>query len=53
MRPSKKETRTEKRLPYRKPKLIVHGDLRSITLTKAGHSGDGGKPATRTTGSPG
>jgi hypothetical protein len=35
---------------YRTPELKVHGDLRTLTLTKGGTNSDGsGKPATRTT----
>jgi hypothetical protein len=40
--------------PYRAPKLVVHGDLRTMTQTKAGNSNDGGsKPNTRVLGSGG
>lgn len=39
--------------PYRKPRLVVHGDLRKLTGAKAGTRNDGtGKPATRVTGGP-
>jgi hypothetical protein len=35
--------------PYRAPKLVVHGDIRTLTRTKSGSQNDGsGKPATRT-----
>ncbi len=40
-----------KKKPYRAPKLTVHGDIRTLTRTKAGTKGDGtGKPATRASG---
>jgi hypothetical protein len=43
-------TRAGKR-EYRPPKLVVHGDLRSLTLVKGGSRGDGrGKPRTRASG---
>jgi hypothetical protein len=33
---------------YRKPRLVVHGDVRKLTGSKAGTKNDGsGKPATR------
>lgn len=42
---------TEKRKPYRAPRLTVYGDLRRLTMAKGGGKSDGGgKPATRTTG---
>lgn len=47
-----KQPRTPKK-PYRKPRLMVHGDLRKLTASKAGTKNDGaGKPATRVTGQP-
>jgi hypothetical protein len=48
----KDETRAkEERREYRKPRPIVHGDLRAITLTKKGTKNDGsGKPQTRVNG---
>lgn len=38
--------------PYRKPRLVVHGDVRKLTGSKAGTKNDGGsgKPTTRLTG---
>ena len=37
--------------PYRPPELTVHGDIRSLTLSKKGKKADGArKPATRTNG---
>jgi hypothetical protein len=37
-----------KKRPYRTPKLMVHGDLKRLTLGKAGSQNDGsGKPKTR------
>jgi hypothetical protein len=39
--------------PYRKPRLVVHGDVRKLTGAKAGTKSDGsGKPATRVSGQP-
>jgi hypothetical protein len=38
--------------PYRAPRLVVHGDLRTLTQAKKGASNDGsGKPRTRLSGS--
>lgn len=44
-----------KRRPYTAPKLVIHGDLRKITLGKGSNLADGtGIPKTRsTTGPPG
>lgn len=40
--------RESKKRPYRPPKLVVHGDLRTVTQGKGGGSSDGGsKPNTR------
>lgn len=39
-----------KKRPYRRPKLVVHGDLKTLTQAKGGSMGDGGKPATRSAG---
>jgi hypothetical protein len=37
--------------PYKAPRLIVHGDLRTLTQSKKGTSNDGGsKPKTRLSG---
>ena len=39
--------------PYRPPRLVVYGDLRSLTMAKGGTTGDaGGKPRTRLSGVP-
>ena len=39
---------------YTTPKLVVHGNLKAMTHTKAGTSNDGGsKPNTRVAGSGG
>ncbi len=39
------------RRPYAKPSLVVHGDLRAVTLVKKGNMGDGGgKPRTKASG---
>ncbi len=42
-----------KKKTYRPPRLVVYGDLRRLTMAKGGTSGDGGKPATRSTGAAG
>ena len=42
-----------KKRPYRTPKLVVHGDLRTLTTAKGADKADGGKPATRSAGTPG
>lgn len=37
--------------PYRPPRLIVHGDLRRLTMAKGGGANDGiGKPRTKSGG---
>lgn len=37
--------------PYRSPRLVVHGDLRRLTMAKGGSSSDGsGKPRTKLSG---
>jgi hypothetical protein len=37
--------------PYTAPKLVVHGDLRTMTQAKAGNTNDGSsKPNTRLSG---
>lgn len=37
--------------PYRPPRLVVHGDLRHLTMTKGGSAADGsGKPRTKVAG---
>jgi hypothetical protein len=39
--------------PYRKPRLRVYGDIRTLTAAKRGRLSDGrGKPATRASGFP-
>ena len=41
-----------KKQPYRAPKLVVHGDLKTMTRAKGGTGNDGGtKPRTRASGS--
>lgn len=43
-----------KKQPYRAPKLMIHGDLRTMTKAKAGCMTDGtGKPDTRSSGADG
>lgn len=48
-----KHAQQAKKLPYHAPRLVVHGDLRTLTKVKGGTAGDAGKPATRASGSPG
>ena len=51
MKRTAKTPRPPKKLPYKAPKLVVHGDLRSMTQTKGGSTNDGGaKPNTRLSG---
>jgi len=48
-----RRARPKRKQPYRAPKLVVHGDLRAVTLAKAGNKADGSlKPATRVSGPP-
>ena len=50
---TKKQAKPKKR-PYRAPKLITHGDLRTMTLAKGGALGDGGgAPKSRVASGPG
>jgi hypothetical protein len=39
--------RTERKKPYRAPKLIVHGDLRALTRKGGKRNDGGGRPKTR------
>jgi hypothetical protein len=45
----------QSRKPYRKPKLVDHGDIAAVTrANKGGHASDGsGKPATKAPTGPG
>lgn len=53
MSTKKRESKLKKR-PYRTPKLITHGNLRTMTLAKGGGLGDGGSnPKTRVASGPG
>jgi hypothetical protein len=46
-----KKAKKEKKKPYRKPQLAVHGDIRDLTRTKGSTHADGtGKPATKASG---
>ncbi len=39
------------RKPYRPPRLVTHGNLRHLTMSKGGSANDGsGKPRTKVTG---
>jgi hypothetical protein len=50
-RTSDASTPSRKR-PYRTPKLVVHGDLKTLTQSKGSTNNDGAsKPKTRNTGS--
>jgi hypothetical protein len=55
MAPTRQRPKSDKKRPYRAPKLVVHGDLKRLaqTTTKGGGGSDGGKPSTRAGGSPG
>ena len=51
---TKKQVSKPKKRPYRAPKLITHGNLRTMTLAKGGALGDGGSnPKTRVASGPG
>lgn len=44
----KPETTGQKKKPYRPPRLVVYGDLRTLTMAKGGSKNDGGgKPRTK------
>jgi hypothetical protein len=48
---TQKTNRPAARKPYRKPRLIVHGNLKTLTTAKGGFLNDGGsKPNTRSSG---
>ena len=42
----------DERLPYSSPKLIVHGDLRTITAAKGSDRTEAGQPKTFNQGMP-
>lgn len=45
------KTTSQKKKPYRPPRLVVYGDLRSLTMVKGGTANDGGgKPRTKLSG---
>lgn len=47
----KSTPRNQTKKPYRSPRLVVHGDLRRLTMVKGGVNNDGvGKPRTKTGG---
>jgi len=47
----KSSARIPVKRPYRAPRLIVHGDLKTITMAKKGAGNDGAsKPKTRLSG---
>lgn len=47
----KSTPRNQTKKPYRTPRLVVHGDLRRLTMTKGGTTNDGaGKPRTKSGG---
>ena len=53
MKPDRETITTNSRRPYSVPRLVVFGDLRQLTQTKGGTTGDGsGKPSTRVTAKP-
>ena len=54
MTPKNETPQPGKKSPYRVPTLAVHGDLKFLakTTTKGGTAQDGGKPASRLTGTP-
>ena len=38
----KSTPRSQTKKPYRTPRLVVHGDLRRLTMAKGGAKNDGG-----------
>jgi hypothetical protein len=54
MTPKNDAPQLTKKRPYRVPTLTVHGDLKDLAkvTTKGGTAQDGGKPASRMTGTP-
>jgi hypothetical protein len=48
-------TEPQKKRPYKVPRLLVHGDLKTLAMAKGGSLGDGGgsTPKTKTTSGPG
>ena len=53
-KPARPEGQQAKRRPYAAPRLVVHGDLRKITLGKGSNLADGtGNPKTRSSAGPG
>lgn len=47
----KAETQPPKKKPYRPPRLVAYGDLRTLTKAKGGINNDGGgKPRTKVSG---
>jgi hypothetical protein len=53
MKHGKDERGKAPKKPYRRPRLVVHGDIRVLTAVKKGKKGDGGggKPKTFASGS--
>jgi hypothetical protein len=49
----KSKTARAKKKSYRRPRLVMYGDLRRLTMAKGGTKADTAKPASRSTGSPG
>ncbi len=48
----KSKTARAKKRSYRRPRLVMYGDLRRLTMAKGGAKADAAKPASRATGSP-
>jgi hypothetical protein len=47
----KAATPSRKKKPYRPPRLVAYGDLRTLTMAKGGSRADGGgKPSTKVSG---
>lgn len=55
MAPERNRPGSGTKQPYRAPKLVVHGDLKTLAkaTTKGGTAQDGSKPASRAAGPPG
>jgi hypothetical protein len=49
----KSKTARAKKKSYRRPRLVMYGDLRRLTMVKGGTKADGGKPNSRQSGAAG
>jgi hypothetical protein len=49
----KSKTARAKKKSYRRPRLVMYGDLHHLTMAKGGTKADAVKPSTRQTGAAG